>query len=168
MRKLKKVKSNIAVKAHYIEADGKQMLYAGVNMLMACTIDYFDDQDTAFCDEYLKTVNWAYGFIEKFKEKLKASKKKEFIFDIAMKKYTTVLGTAAHYTKNDLGFNLDNEREKADKKYYDFLNLSIVIMENIVNKLTVHMDLWIKKYFKMIKIQIRSIMKIFEEEMKSI
>lgn len=168
MRKTKKIKSDLAVKANYREADGKQILYAGVNMLMACTIDYFDDQDTAFYDEYLKTVNWAYSFIEKFKEKLKANKKQEFIFDIAMKKYTTVLGTANHYTKNDLGFNMENEREKADKKYYDFLNLSIVIMENIVNKLTDHKDIWIKKYFKMLKIQIRSIMKIFEVEMKSI
>ena len=168
MRKLKKVKSNIAIKAHYKEADTMQMLYAGANMLVAFTIDYFEVQDTAFCEEYLITINWAFKFMDKFKEKLRPAQRKTFIFDIAAEKYTFILAKANMLTINSLGFNTEDEREKEDKKYYDFLNLTLVIFDSLINKITDKKDDWIKKYFKMLKIQIRSIMKIFEEEMKLI
>lgn len=167
MRKTKPIKNKYQVKSDWLKSDQVQMLLAGSELIIANTIDYFDKQDTAFDDEYTKTVTWAFKYIDSFYDKLKDQVKiQKHIFNLAEKKYLLMLEKTANYEPNKLGFNLKNEREYHDAIYYNLISKSIKIFDALLNTMGCDTNnAWMHKYFKMLKIQMRSICLIFEREM---
>lgn len=166
MRKTKKIKTKYHEKVVWEKSDQKYMLLAGSELIMKYTTDYFECQDTGFCKEYLNTVKWAMKYIDSFYEKLKLSMDvKKHLFNLAEKKYLAMITNSIRLHKNTIGFNLNNDRESSDYTYYVLISESVKIFEALINTLGLTSETeWMFKYYKVLKIQMRSIAKIFETE----
>jgi len=166
MRKAKSKKSKSQNIRDWNKANAIHILYAGVRLLIATTYDYFEIQDTAFSEEQSKTIAWAFKYFNSFLEKLQENLKNENVINqVSEEKYLIMLSEACRYNPNSLGFDRTNERERQDSVYYEFIYKSVLIFEALLKTNNNPKDESIKKYFKMVKIQMRSICKIFEYEM---
>lgn len=162
-----KIKSEIQVKKDWVASDQYYMLVAGVENLISNTVNYFDKDDTAFYEEYMKTIKWFMKCLDGFYEKLLDKKEiKKHLFVLAEKKFYLMLEKSSQFEKNKLNFNLKSKREYDDNIYYTLLARCINIFEALLNTMGVTKENeWIHKYFKMIRIQLRSMCIIFESEM---
>lgn len=162
MRKTKKIKTELHNKKQWLECDQRYILLAGIELIIKYTKDYFEVQDTAFDDKHLKTVNWAFKFFDNFYEKLKSNMDvKKHLFNLAETKYKFLIQEHIKLHGNRFGLT-----EKSDLSYYLVISGASPIFEALLNTLGKDKENeWMFKYFKMLKIQFRSITKIFEEEM---
>lgn len=149
------------------KANDLMVMRAGVELIMKCTVNYFECEDTAFYKPYMQTATWAMQFFDRFYEKLVDG---EFInpeiFAIAESKFNYLVSQAITLKHRNIGFNLLNEREKGDHVYYEYMSASEQVLKALVYITSKKGKVpWAEKYFKMISIQIRSICKIFENEL---
>ncbi len=95
------------------KATDLMVMRAGVELIMKCTVNYFECEDTAFYKPYMQTATWAMQFFDRFYEKLVDG---EFInpeiFAIAESKFNYLVSQAITLKHRNIGFNLLNEREK--------------------------------------------------------
>ena len=166
MRKAKLNKGTIK-EIKYHRADTITTLIAGVEYLMRYTTDYFEVQDTAFYKPYMDTVTWCFKYLDRFYEKLIATGDcKKSAIEEGSSKFNYLISEALTLNSRNIGFNILNDREKSDYAYYKYVSASIDVIEAMIFILKRKEEyLWAAKYFTVIKIQLRSICKIFESEL---
>lgn len=166
MRKAK-LRKEVISDIRYMKADAITTAIAGVEQIMKRTTNYFDEQDTAFYKPYMESVKWCFKFLDRFYTKLIAmDKHNSRVFVEAESKFNYMVSEAMNMDRRQIGFNLLNEREKADYMYYSYISAGKDVLKAIIHILKSKEEyIWSYKYFKMIDIQLSSICNIFKKEM---
>ena len=162
----KKIKTQMHENHFLRKSTQIDILAIAAEQIFQFTLDYFNDEDVAFCEEYLRIVEKAKVYFKNFDEKMrKIADKGKYIKEISKEKYLFMLDSAIKLGAGRLNFNRDNQRERADSNYYETILASINLIDALIYlvKDKEHED--IKNYFFAMKIQMRAICKIFEREM---
>ena len=162
----KKIKTQIHENHFLRKTTQIDIIAIAAEQIFQFTFDYFDDEDVAFCSEYIRIVEKAKVYFKNFNEKMKKiADKGKYINGLSKDKYLFMLDSAIKLGAGRLKFNRDNARERADSNYYETMLASIHLIDALIFlvKEKEHED--IKNYFFAMKIQMRAICKIFEMEM---